>query len=102
MLDSHMLHYITLFLENQIEFYASISNTVKAKSKTTLDQVHMGEAKLSLGKIDTTKANHGDDYPSWISKENAEDIALPLTDIINSMLKSQIYPSLWKSALALW
>ena len=44
MLDSHMLHYITLFLENQIEYYASISHTVirppLPKSETTLDLVH--------------------------------------------------------------
>ena len=94
------------FLENQIEYYASISNTVNRpplpQSETTLDLVHIEEVKpvvkLALRKIDTTKANHSDDYPSWISKENAEDIAPPLTDIINSMLKSQIYPSLWKSA----
>ena len=54
MLDSHMLHYITLFLENQIEYYASISHTVirppLPKSETTLDLVHMGEAKLIIGK----------------------------------------------------
>ena len=45
--------------------------------------VSIAEVKLALKRINTNKATHTGDFPAWVSKYNAEDIAIPLTDIIN-------------------
>lgn len=51
-----------------------------------------------LSNIKCHKATNSEDYPSWISKNNAHIIGEPLTDIINSMLKSGSFPACWKKA----
>ena len=51
-----------------------------------------------LKKIDTKKSTHSDDYPSWVSRNNAELLAEPIADIINSILSTSIYPTIWKKA----
>ena len=63
-----------------------------------LQPVSIGQVKLLLKKIDTTKENNSDDFPSWISKAAAKDICVPVTNIINTMLASNKYPSAWKKA----
>ena len=51
-----------------------------------------------LKKIDTKESTLSDDYPSWVSRNNAELLAEPITDIINSILSTSIYPTIWKKA----
>jgi hypothetical protein len=48
--------------------------------------------------IDTKKATHSDDFPSWGSKDNADIICRPLTNIINCMLQQNKFPKKWKMA----
>ena len=54
--------------------------------------------KAELTQINTRKATTSDDYPSWVTKEFAEFLCEPLTDIINTMFKQQKYPDVWKYA----
>ena len=51
-----------------------------------------------LIKINTRKSTHSADYPSWVTRNNAEILAEPITDIINSILKNDVYPEIWKKA----
>jgi hypothetical protein len=51
-----------------------------------------------LTNIDTRKATHSDDFPSWVSKDNPEAISVPLTNIINTILKEHRFPQKWKEA----
>ena len=43
-------------------------------------------------------ATSSDDCPSWATKEFAEFICEPLTDIINKIFEQQGYPDVWKYA----
>lgn len=54
-------------------------------------------AKL-LDNINTRKATHSMDFPSWISKNNSYLLSAPVTDIINSILASGTFPAVWKQA----
>ena len=57
-----------------------------------------GLVKKKLSKIDISKSVHSRDFPPWISKNFAEDICTPLTDIINSMFAQLEFPAFWKQA----
>ena len=46
----------------------------------------------------TKKATHSADYPSWVSKNNAEALAKAITGIVNSILTTGIYPNVRKNA----
>ena len=67
-------------------------------TKTALQTVSIGHVKRLLYRIDTTKSNNSEDFPSWISEAAAEDLCIPVTNIINTMLDSNTYPSVWKKA----
>ena len=92
------------FLETQNQYYSSLGGSSNitppqfSAIDTPLSTVSIGLVKCRLRRINTTKANHSDDFPSWISKEFCEDIAPPLTNIINCMLSTSSFPSLWKHA----
>ena len=51
-----------------------------------------------MSKINTNKATDREDFPSWVSKNNAHTLAQPLTDIINTVLQSGSLLKLWKRA----
>ena len=51
-----------------------------------------------LENIDTTKSTISEDYPSWITKNNAHILSEPITLIINDIFKSGQFPNLWKRA----
>lgn len=51
-----------------------------------------------LKAIDTRKATHSEDYPAWLSKDNAESISIPVTDIINCIMQTKKFPQEWKKA----
>jgi hypothetical protein len=51
-----------------------------------------------LSKLDTSKATSTEDFPKWVSKNNAHLIMQPMSNIINTVLKSGHFPRLWKHA----
>lgn len=51
-----------------------------------------------LSKLNTSKSTNTEDFPTWVSKNNAHLITQPMTDIINTVLKSGQFPRLWKRA----
>ena len=58
--------------------------------------VHEWEIYNSLKQINTRKASHSADYPSWVTRNNAEVLAKPISNIVNSVLVMGIYPEIWK------
>ena len=87
------------------EYFSTIGGTPgssnmisNATSSSTAPEVHIGQVKQWLNNIDTKKATHSDDYPSWVSKMCSEYICVPLCSIINKCFSSGIYPDIWKLA----
>ena len=60
--------------------------------------VHIGQVKQRLQSLDVRKSAHSDDFPAWISQECAEDVCIPLTNIINAIFHQRKFPGLWKKA----
>ena len=60
--------------------------------------VDIGLVKKRLKLIDISKSAHSQDFPAWISRDCAEDVCTPLTDIINTIFRERRFPSLWKRA----
>ena len=48
--------------------------------------------------INTQKASNSEDFPSWISKNNAHLLSQPITHIVNHVLTTGEFPHLWKKA----
>jgi hypothetical protein len=92
------------FVEHQIDYYLSLGKDVEisvpkmSPTGRSLPSLDIGLVKCKLKQINTRKATHLNDFPSWISKSNAEDICIPLTDIINTIMKTATFPRLWKTA----
>ena len=63
-----------------------------------IEPISIGEVKILLKKLDTTKATSTEDYPTWVSVECAEDLCIPVHHIVNCMLSSRKYPDIWKRA----
>ena len=94
-------------LVNQLnDYYVNISDASAGNRMTphtsawlpTTNEVSIGQVKLVLKNLNSQKANHSDDYPSWITKLCYEDLCGPITDIINQVLREAKYPNLYKSA----
>lgn len=60
--------------------------------------VSIGEVKKVLQQLNTKKATNSNDYPTWITKLCADDLCLPLTDIISCMFETSRFPAKWKDA----
>ena len=60
--------------------------------------VHPGQVKTWLKQIDCRKSTCSQDFPPWVSKLCADDLCLPLCNVINSSLRRGIYPDIWKAA----
>ena len=69
-----------------------------ANLPTALPPVSYGEIKQLLKCLNSQKATHSNDTPTWVTKTAAEDLCVPVTHIINKMLQQQKYPALWKNA----
>lgn len=86
------------------EYFTTVGGNLLPYSplnKTTalpLDPPSIGEVKLLLKSINTKKTTSSQDFPSWISKENSDDLCIPVHNIICAMLEQCQYPSLWKIA----
>ena len=54
---------------------------------------------MKLTKLNPTKANGPDGIPSfWLLKENAEHLANPVKEILNSSFREVCFPQSWKNA----
>ena len=54
---------------------------------------------MKLTKLNPTKANGPDGIPSfWLLKENAEHLANPVKEILNSSFREVCFPKSWKNA----
>ena len=51
-----------------------------------------------LMKLNRSKAHGPDDIPGWVLKENADLLAVPIEDILNSSYREGRLPPLWKEA----
>ena len=56
------------------------------------------EVYNQLMNINTQKASNSEDFPSWISKNNAHLLSQPITHIVNHVLTTGEFPHLWKKA----
>jgi hypothetical protein len=65
-------------------------------SAAPLSEISIGEVKTYLKQINTKKAVHKSDFPPWISKQCAEDLCVPVQDIVNLMFQTRRYPAKWK------
>ena len=65
---------------------------------TDIPQVTALEVYHHLSSINTQKASNTEDYPSWISRNNAHLLSDPIADIINCILRDGCFPSMWKKA----
>ena len=68
----------------------------KLKHQVSNYTISIGEVKKQLRKIECSKATHSADFPSFVSRDFAEDVAEPLTDIINAVFLQQTYPAKYK------
>ena len=93
------------FAEDCNKFFSNVaadvlpiwSEAVHSNTAITATTVPINEVTNRLKLINTTKACHTCDFPSWISRRTADDLAVPVTNIINCMLKDATFPTLWKS-----
>ena len=67
-------------------------------SSKSIHSVTIGEVKKRLKRIDCSKATHSLDFPSFISRDFADDMAVPITHIINSVFEQQHYPTMYKQS----
>ena len=65
---------------------------------TTINNINVSEEEVYnlMTKIDTKKSTHSEDFPSWITKNNAHILCEPVSNIINSVLAMGQYPTPWK------
>ena len=59
-------------------------------------QVQEYEVYCKLRKLNNTKSTYDIDIPNKLRNEFAVELTTPLTDIINTSLNEQLYPTLWK------
>ena len=89
------------FCDKLNDYYISVGGEYEKpmdipQSSSSLQPLSIGEIKLLLGKLNTTKSTSTEDFPTWVSLDGKEDLCIPMTDIVNSMLKSAEFPSKWK------
>ena len=65
-------------------------------SEDEIPQVTVDEVKDLLAQMDTSKSNIKGDVPAKLLKQFAEQIAIPVADVINSSLKQGIWPNIFK------
>ena len=63
-----------------------------------LHSINIGEIKLFLEKLDSSKATNSLDFFHWISINGKKDLCIPPHNIINAMLETGEYPNIWKQA----
>ena len=73
--------------------YFSSADGVRADEQSTCAKLpnsfmptNYCEVKTMFRKLNTRKASYSEDLPTWVSKECAEDLCVPITNIVNKML----------------
>jgi len=56
------------------------------------------EVHTLLIQVKSARATHSKDFPRWVSHENAIFLARPMTNIINTIFKTQKFPNCWEHA----
>ena len=82
------------FVEKQHEYYLSLATPLPQSQTDDHDlstqseqsEVNVAEIYTKLRQINTAKSTHSKDFPSWISKNNAESLCFPLAHIINAAI----------------
>ena len=67
-------------------------------SNVTVFSVTKHDVLMRLTKLNPPKANGPDGIPSWLLKENAELLANPVKEILNSSFREVCFPKSWKNA----
>jgi hypothetical protein len=93
----------TKFIELLNDHYLSLHANVNLSFPVipvTQSNINVTEVQVFkiLEQINTRKATNSQDFPSWMSKNNAHIIAIPMTNIVNAMLSQGRFPSTWKRA----
>ena len=90
------------FANKMNEYLGSFSKptdfSITAKESESSLKVEEHEVYFHLKNLDTSKSTISEDYPTWITKHNADILAEPVANIINSILKHSTFPLLWKRA----
>ena len=60
--------------------------------------ISIGEGKIILKRLNTSKATSKEDFPAWVSTSGCKDMCIPVQNILNCMLFSCEYPDMWKRA----
>jgi hypothetical protein len=95
---------IDQFVNNLNDYYLSGHSVIELDypkchpSTEPLTPITHIEVVQLLNNINTRKATHSNDFPSWVSKNNSEILAIPLTNIINTIMQTHTFPHLWKTA----
>lgn len=75
-----------------------VSDTPSITSDNSVSQdMSVGWVKKQLKQVNSNKSTNSNDYPSWLSKDAAEDLCIPVAHIINCMLQTEQYPNRWKN-----
>lgn len=96
----------TQFVLNLNEYFTSVggnrleNNPVvyDLPDDSTLQMPSVGHVKQKMKKLNAKKATNSNDFPTWISVQGAEDLCIPLHDILCCMLASRQFPRKWKQA----
>ena len=65
---------------------------------TQSDICSIGEMKLALTQLDPRKASGPDGIPTWLLKEQAEDLAPVITHLANCSYQQGCVPDVWKES----
>lgn len=75
--------------------FPDIPDITQEETTLSTDENHVYNL---LADINTRKSTNSSDFPSWISRNNAHQLAAPVTHIINCILSKGVYPTYWKTA----
>ena len=84
---------------NEYDALLSCDIKVDAINEKDFPQFSHLEVAAKLEEINTRKSVPNGDIPPKIIKKFAKQIAVPLSDIINSSIKEGIWPKKWKSEI---
>ena len=86
------------FYYNAIPEHQTPTSPVTFDNSSRCEEISIGQVKTAMKNINASKAVHGEDFPSWISKNCYEDLCIPVTKIVNLALQTCKYPTMFKQA----
>ena len=99
--DEEQVEKIASFFARPRQKYDELSCDIEASvlEKNSFPQFTQPEVQEKLKQINTKKSVPENDIPPKILKEFATEIAIPLTDLINSSIKQGVWPQSYKTEL---